>query len=449
MAQQQADVSDQDPIQKTKGSSYRFPLFTESVRESLSLELTQSLGNQLAGNALTDLDGMPIASGDDELRIVGPFGVFRAFDDPADAQLPPESESEQETTTSSPRGVSPELGHADEDLEDHIVCDTLDGWQEESYHDQHTQPHGRAFANISGNGSSATFATDLALENWQETSRPNGHLPPLDPRLFSGILGELPPTNFSMDFSSDIDDWMLAAPFDDSTHLPPSFDNVNKPTMIMPQEASALGLFSADIHPDNRSQDTSRPTIVNTSETGDEMDPNRMIETIPRYVSLPMSPKGSSVLPMHSDKLLRYLKEEVLGNASSAFPSRISPWKELLLPCGLETYAEISLWNQSSHTRLSILCTLLSKSAYHLHKSNAHDSQLSSHWLGIAVKHQRDAQEHLKCALITEQKPGGSVKYTDILMAMLGVGFVMVSRQRTSLIYQASMRREHGSLMSF
>jgi hypothetical protein len=65
---------------------------------------------------------------------------------------------------------------------------------------------------------------------------------------------------------------------------------------------------------------------------------------------------------------------------------------------------------------------------------------MASHWLDIAIKHQRDAQEHLKCALITEQEPGGSVKYTDILMAMLGVGFVMVSTQTACIPHYPSLQ---------
>ena len=132
-------------------------------------------------------------------------------------------------------------------------------------------------------------------------------------------------------------------------------------------------------------------------------------------------------MPGHAAELLRYLKENVLGGPTPPTGPRVSPWRKLLLPCALETFAELSLWNTTSYTRLSILYALLAKSAHHLHRSSAKDAQLSARWREVAVSHRRDAQRHLGLALSKEVEGDGRAKYTELLMATLGVGFVSVS----------------------
>lgn len=122
-------------------------------------------------------------------------------------------------------------------------------------------------------------------------------------------------------------------------------------------------------------------------------------------------------------------------------PYFLSPWRQLLLPCALETFAELSLWNTASYTRLSILYALLAKSAHHLHESGIHDTQQASRWRDVAASHRNDAQRHLGLALKTEAEGEDRAKYTELLMAILGVGFVSVSlprddTQRKDLLYK-------------
>ncbi|XWW97839.1 hypothetical protein V2A60_005826 [Cordyceps javanica] len=139
-----------------------------------------------------------------------------------------------------------------------------------------------------------------------------------------------------------------------------------------------------------------------------------------------------SVIPAHAAVLLQYLKSEVLETASSSSSRDLSPWKLLLLPCALETIAEISLWNTASFARRSTLSTLLAKSAFHLSKAAPHGESAASFWLSIGKDHQNAAQELLKSALRNEVE--GELKYTEMLMAILSVGVVSVYYDDTEAV---------------
>ena len=107
------------------------------------------------------------------------------------------------------------------------------------------------------------------------------------------------------------------------------------------------------------------------------------------------------------------------------FRSRKSPWQILFLPRALETFAEISLWNEASHTRSTILYALLANSAYQLHHIQRPDYS-GPGWLDIAARHQRASKQHLQIALKAETSGPRQAEYKDLLMAILAVAMVSV-----------------------
>lgn len=377
MAEQTANP---DPAHREERSAYRYPLFSEGARSSMSLELVGSLRNQSAERTLLDLDNESIARNLREHRSAGPFGVFRAFDGPIDC----------ERTLDSRPGHP---GHAEH----------RDGGNMTSAPVDHSQERGNS--------------GQTQLEAVQSTD----------------TLNEDPENIFSTDIAVDIEDWIrLGSQFCGSSPGPFSFDNFTMNAALPP--ALSPGPLFLD-GPGAKDHETSHcylpvdgqdPAVVENAE--DEY----CLDTIPRSVPVPTDANGGSAVPAHAAELIRYLRAEVLGGPRAS-STRLSPWRKLILPRALETFAELSLWNTTSHTRLGILCSLLAKSAYHLHKSVAHDSQQSSRWREVAVSHRHKAQKHLRKALTTEVEGAERAEYTELLMAMLGVCFVSVSLLQSSL----------------
>ncbi|KAK2015213.1 hypothetical protein LZ32DRAFT_645910 [Colletotrichum eremochloae] len=136
-------------------------------------------------------------------------------------------------------------------------------------------------------------------------------------------------------------------------------------------------------------------------------------------------PGAEPCLPIHATSLLRYYKS--METSSSVKGVRTSPWKLLILPCALETFAELSLWNTTSHTRHTILCALLAKSAFHLHHSlNRGGVKRTSQWSDVGKNYQIRAQSHLKQALQSESNGPSQANYNEILMAILATAMVSV-----------------------
>lgn len=374
-----------DPDHRAKRNAYRYPLFAENARSSMSLELVESLGFQSAGRVVTDLDAESVPDDDCEHRSVGPFGVFRAFGDPnalgqAFGRHPPNPTA----------GYQP--GHVEE------------------------LPDG-------GDMADADAPLDVSLETTAPSNTELGIWRPSD-------RSNQPSDPFSADHAAEIEDWIqLGTQLCGSTPTPLSFDNFAMNSMVTPRSGSPLDPFTFG-GSWARSPEYSHdyPPIDGQAITAAD-DANQLdcLETIPRSVPGPTDSVGGKSMPGHAAELLRYLKENVLGGPMPPTGPRVSPWRKLLLPCALETFAELSLWNTTSYTRLSILYSLLAKSAHHLHRSSAHDAQLSARWREVALSHRRDAEKHLGLALGREVEGNERAKYTELLMATLGVGFVSVS----------------------
>lgn len=167
-------------------------------------------------------------------------------------------------------------------------------------------------------------------------------------------------------------------------------------------------------HGDSHADDLADSTF---NQLGNEVTP------CPR--GLPQANGGHLGLPEEAEPLLRYYKKHVAGERTSMQAKRKSPWEIIFLPCALETFAELSLWNEASHTRSTIFYTLLAHSALQLHLSNK-PSTFSCDWKEIGIRNHERAQHHLRNALQLEMFGSKQANYKELLMAILGMAMTSV-----------------------
>ncbi|KAF5964016.1 transcription factor ARG81 [Fusarium bulbicola] len=178
-----------------------------------------------------------------------------------------------------------------------------------------------------------------------------------------------------------------------------------------PMGAEGLALFSPGF--------ISQVMGNDTAAQEDTIDPSlqhQMTEVVP-YPRNITSPSG---LPEEAEPLLRHYRQHIAGQRSTMQAKRKSPWEIIFLPCALETFAELSLWNEASHTRSSIFYTLLAHSALQLHMSKAPNS-LAADWKEIGLKNHERAQNHLRQALQHEMFGPRQASYKELLMAILAM----------------------------
>lgn len=370
-----------EKVQDNRGNSYRYPLFTEHVRKSMSTELVQSFRGQSPGKSLLELDSVSVPS--EEHHAIGPFSVFRAFEDPE-----------------TPEGLSSSSSSADEATLPVI-----------SSHGLPTYP------SLSNNHQAEDDdVEEIPHDCWQTNQQPFI----LDFDLTSNHFSDLPSTSM-VTAAAGADVWMQPWIPSDDCHglLSDGFDLQLSPPRT--PQGSLLLSFSPRSKSNMQDLDleTADNAAVNALDTNNIQSELELGSTQLGDGSL----SAQCTLPMHVATLLRYLKTAVLRASPSGTESRVSPWKLLLLPSALQTFAEISLWNTASHTRLSILYTLLAKSAFHLHGSQNGGAAHSNKWLTVARDHQKDAHKHLRRALDTEFGGQNQAEYTELLMAVLGVIF--------------------------
>ncbi|KAF4983657.1 hypothetical protein FDECE_17253 [Fusarium decemcellulare] len=143
-------------------------------------------------------------------------------------------------------------------------------------------------------------------------------------------------------------------------------------------------------------------------------------EVMPCLRGVPQANGGHFGLPEEAEPLLRYYRKHIAGERTAMQAKRKSPWDIIFLPCALETFAELSLWNEASHTRSTIFYTLLAHSALQLHKSNKPTS-FSCDWREIGLRNHERAQYHLRNALQHEMFGPRQANYKELLMAILGM----------------------------
>ncbi|KAF4340957.1 ARG81-like transcription factor [Fusarium beomiforme] len=157
----------------------------------------------------------------------------------------------------------------------------------------------------------------------------------------------------------------------------------------------------------------------NTSQEDENIDPGVQVPTN-EVVPYPRNISSHSGLPEEAEPLLRHYRQHIAGQRSTMQAKRKSPWEIIFLPCALETFAELSLWNEASHTRSSIFYTLLAHSALQLHMTKAPNS-LSTDWKEIGLKNHERAQSHLRQALQNEMFGPRQASYKELLMAILAM----------------------------
>lgn len=140
---------------------------------------------------------------------------------------------------------------------------------------------------------------------------------------------------------------------------------------------------------------------------------------------LPQANGGNWGLPEEAEPLLRYYRKHMASERTTMQAKRKSPWEIIFLPCALETFAELSLWNEASHTRSTIFYTLLAHSALQLHMSNK-PSTFSCDWKEIGIRNHERAQHHLHNALQLEMFGPKQANYKELLMAILGMAMTSV-----------------------
>lgn len=353
--------------------------------------MIQSLGAKDAGDVLSDLDSEPVCDG--HVRLVGPFGVFKA---------------------------SQELNCL-------------------SFSDQPAQD-----ANLSRSKFEGGEEHDNDLEINDEIDDIIEELP-LDPELENGILSspaDCLPFQIPCEDSRSVnaanltgpDNWM-GTPMD----LELSWDDFSQPlspgtlNMILrtPRSGTPRNSSPREASVTNPTQPIPALTELNTVNLESNLPAARSDDeqnSVCGSIALPSNGQfagGTSVLPPHTAHLLRYFKTEILETSSPSTNRTLSPWKLMLLPCALETVGELSLWNTTSCARRSVLSGILAKSAFYLSKKTIEDQVVSSFWYKVGSDHRNEAQRQLKAALRSELE--GNVEYEEMLMAILCVGVVSVS----------------------
>ncbi|KAL2834134.1 hypothetical protein BJY01DRAFT_84314 [Aspergillus pseudoustus] len=130
--------------------------------------------------------------------------------------------------------------------------------------------------------------------------------------------------------------------------------------------------------------------------------------------------ESTNILLQAAD-LLRYFKENVVSLSFPLKKCRKCPWQAVHLPAAMSTFAELSIHRSTSHTRLSLLYSLLAASCLHKYARN-----LPTGDLDISAKRFKEtAKQHLEIALNKEVLGPGRAKYKEILVAVLSM--VMLS----------------------
>lgn len=375
----------------SEGTSFRYPLYTEEQRLSMSLDMVQSLGAKDAGNILSGLDSESVCDG--HVRLVGPFGVFKAS---RDLECSPFTDRpEQDENLSRNEG---------KDGDDYDVVAEINGEID---------------------GIIEEVPLDLELEDGMlsfPSDYPTFQIPCEDS---SSVVGANP---------TGPDHWM-----DTQMDLEFSWNDVPQPlspatlNMILqtPRSGTPRSSSQRETPVTDRAQPIDAPTELDTINCGSTLPATRSDDeqsSVCGNIAPPSNGQfadGTSVLPPHTADLLRYFKTEVLESPSPLTTRALSPWKLMLLPCALETVGEISLWNTTSCARRSVLSGILAKSAFYLSRKTRTDQEKSSFWYKVGSDHRFEAQKQLRVALTSEL--GGNVEYEEMLMAILCVGVVSVS----------------------
>lgn len=183
-----------------------------------------------------------------------------------------------------------------------------------------------------------------------------------------------------------------------------------------------------DLSPPAKTPDNFSNLVASNAQSCDAMDlalsPRTTNQLGPPTPSLFMSPGYSTThsiaIPEHAQPLLCYYKQCIDHTGKAFKPKRRSPGELLFLPCALETFAELSLWNTTSSARSALLYAVLANSAFQADRA----ALCQTKWREIAVRHQAQAGKYLRDALLLEMTGPSQVAYKDLLMAILAVAMI-------------------------
>ncbi|KAF4472855.1 ARG81-transcription factor involved in arginine metabolism [Fusarium albosuccineum] len=137
------------------------------------------------------------------------------------------------------------------------------------------------------------------------------------------------------------------------------------------------------------------------------------------------SPSGTN-LPEQASSLLRYYKSRIEEATTALKAKRKSPWELVFLPCAFQTFAELSLLGNASHTRATILYALLARSAFQLDKSTSNQNA-DGYWWVVGKRHLDKARCHVKNVLELEMSGSRQAEYEELLMAFLAMAVTSFS----------------------
>ncbi|KAL4893151.1 hypothetical protein BDV59DRAFT_193326 [Aspergillus ambiguus] len=149
--------------------------------------------------------------------------------------------------------------------------------------------------------------------------------------------------------------------------------------------------------------------------------PHCSVHPTPFYFSLNNSPP----LPEESWPLLTNYRDRVIPLLAPLNSDKKSPWHNIVLPCAMNTLAELAMGGLPSHARSALLYTLLATSATHIQLT---PSVIPAEIMGISVAYYKKRALHdLKYCLQKEVSASNkTAKYKDVLMALLSTAILNV-----------------------
>lgn len=162
------------------------------------------------------------------------------------------------------------------------------------------------------------------------------------------------------------------------------------------------------------------PELDMAMAVGPVVDHCTDVMTIPPAMPSGGSSHGHS-LPSDASFILRYCRANTKTSDSRI---RVSPWEKAFMPCAVETFGELTLWNTTSCSRFTVFYAVLAATAFRIHRSNPSASDL--HWLNSGRQYQMTAKKFLKEALRTEVAGPSQGTYHELLLAVLSMATASV-----------------------
>ncbi|CRL17404.1 Protein of unknown function DUF3468 [Penicillium camemberti] len=202
----------------------------------------------------------------------------------------------------------------------------------------------------------------------------------------------------------------------DRDELPPSFVDWFEKLEELPIEEDsnqtvlsldALDALNADYTGDLISEE---PSLEPPQSTGADFHELSLLVELNPYLSVG-NVEGWSLLSHYKDRIVPLISPLRRGKET--------PWMSLVIPCAMETVAELMLNGSSNHARLALLNAVWSTSAFHLGNNSV---ACLEHWKASGGIYLTRAQYHFQrcmeesCISATKMS-----KYKEILMAMLSL----------------------------